>query len=251
MNTLKKLVSGFVILFSLFLSSQAVAQDKIVRLTSLEWPPYTGAALKDQGASAVVAKEAFKAMGYTLIIEFYPWSRAVNLAKDDAKYMGYFPEYASEDIAKEFLFSDPMGVGPLGFAERIDNKVSWSKIDDLSKYRIGVVQDYVNTTEFDQKVAKKQLRADVAPSDVKNLQKLDSKRIDLAVVDRNVFDYLLKNTRELDSAKKTLQFNGKILEDKALYICFKKGPEGERLAKIFKEGVKKVNVAAIMAQYFK
>jgi len=227
------------------------AQDKVVKLTSLDWPPYAGEKLKEQGASVAVAREAFKAMGYTLVVEFYPWSRAVKMAKEDAKYMGYFPEYHSADTAKEFNFSEPMGVGPLGFAERSDSRVTWSKLDDLVKYRIGVVQDYVNTDEFDQRVAKKQLKVDVTTSDAKNLQKLDGKRIDIAVVDRNVFNYLLATTPSLESAKKTIRFNDKILEDKKLYVCFKKGPEGEKLAKIFNDGLKKINVTAIMAQHLK
>ena len=239
------------VLAGLLLQAAAFAQEKVIRLTSLEWPPYTGEKLKEHGASAAVAREAFKAMGYTLVIEFYPWSRAVKMVKEDPKYLGYFPEYYSADTAKEFTYSDPMGVGPLSFAERNDKRVSWTKLDDLNRYTIGVVQDYVNTEEFDRRVAKKQLKVDVTVSDDKNLLKLDGKNIDLAVIDRNVFDYLLRTNPRLAAAQKTLRFNDKILEDKKLFICFKKGPEGEKLAKLFNEGLKKINVQAIMAQHLK
>lgn len=233
------------------LCGSVAAEEKLVRLTSLDWPPYAGEKLTAQGASAALVREAFKAMGYTLIVEFYPWSRAVKMAKDNAQYLGYFPEYYSTDTAKEFNFSEAMGSGPLGFAERNDARVAWKTLDDVVKYRIGVVQDYVNTEDFDQRVSKKQLQVDVTTSDAKNLQKLDGKRIDLAVVDRNVFNYLLATMPSLAPARTSLRFNDQLLEDKKLYVCFKKGPEGEKLTKLFNEGLKKINAKAIMAQHLK
>ncbi|MBB5019274.1 polar amino acid transport system substrate-binding protein [Chitinivorax tropicus] len=231
--------------------SSGWADDKTITLTSLEWPPYTGQALQNQGASAAVAKAAFEAMGYKLKIEFYPWSRAVGLVKTSKTHMGYFPEYHSTDNAKTFHYSDPIGKGPLGFAERADAPISWSRLSDLASKKIGVVQDYVNTDEFDGMVAAKQLKVDVATDDSKNLLKLGGGRIDLAVVDQNVMNYLLSNDKDLKSLKGKLKFNGKLLEDKNLFICFKKGPEGEKLAKLFNDGLKKINVDQIMGQHLK
>jgi len=43
--------------------------------------------------------------------------------------------------------------------------------------------------------------------------------------------------------------NAKVLEDKKLFICFKKDAEGQRIAKIFNEGLKKIDVNAIMAKH--
>ena len=246
--SLRMLATALCTLLALLCPPSSWAQDKTVRLTSLDWPPYSGAKLRQQGASIAVAQAAFKTMGYTLVVDFYPWSRAVNLAKDDANYAGYFPEYFAEDIRKDFIFSASMGTGPLGFAERVDEPHPWKSLDDLSKLRVGVVQDYVNTEAFDTRVAQKKIQADVATSDAKNLLKLAGKRIDLAVVDHNVFNYLLQSTPELKDARTSLRFNDKLLEDKDLFICFKKGPEGEKWTKVFNEGLKKINAAAIFAQ---
>jgi polar amino acid transport system substrate-binding protein len=239
----------YIFLFLFFSGTALAANDKIIKLTSLDWPPYTGEGLVNQGASAAVVREAFKAMGYTLVVKFYPWTRAVKMAKENPNYAGYFPEYHSTEIAKEFTFSQPIGVGPLGFAERVKKPITWTQLEDLSALTIGTVRDYVNTEEFDQKAAKKQLKIDETTSDVKNLQKLYGGRIDLAVVDKYVFQYLLNTTPELASAKSKLRFNSQILENKNIYICFKKGPEGDRLNAIFNEGLKKINVSAIMAQH--
>jgi len=238
------------IIFAVFMSLSATAADKVVELTSLDWPPYSGKALSEQGASVAVAKAAFKAMGYELKVSFYPWNRAVALAKDKgSSYSGYFPEYYSDDIAKEFTFSEPMGTGPLGFAELKTKPVSWSVLDDLKAHRIGVVQGYVNTTDFDAMVANKSIKASSTISDVNNLKKLAAGRIDLAVVDKNVMNYLLKTDAQLKKSAGNLQFNGTLLEDKKLYICFKNTAKGKELADIYNQGLKKIDIAAIMAAH--
>lgn len=45
----------------------------------------------DNGASAAVVKGAYEAMGYKVVIEFLPWNRAVQMAKSDPSFAGYFP----------------------------------------------------------------------------------------------------------------------------------------------------------------
>lgn len=238
------------ILSLVFFNSLSYSADKVINLTSLDWPPYSSKSLKEQGASVAVAKAAFKEMGYELKVSFFPWSRAVAFAKDKkSEYSGYFPEYYSEDIAKEFTYSEPMGSGPLGFAERKNNSIEWTQLNDLKQHRIGVVQDYVNTTEFDQMVMKKSLKISTTTSDTKNLLKLVNNRLDLAVIDKNVMNYLFKTDKALAKKSNEAQFNIKLLEDKKLFICFKKGKEGEELAKIYNEGLKKIDIDKIMQQY--
>ncbi len=246
MNLQKLLLTISLALFT----NLSFSADKLVHLTSLDWPPYSGKALTEQGASVAVAKAAFKAMGYELKVSFFPWSRAVALAKDGkSKYSGYFPEYYSEDTAKDYIYSDAMGSGPLGFAERKDNTIGWSVLEDLKAHKIGIVQDYINTTEFDAMVASKSLKTSTTTSDTKNLLKLVNGRIDLAVVDKNVMNYLFKTDKNLAKKSASAQFNSTLLEDKKLFICFKKNAEGQELAKIYNEGLKKIDIKAIMKQH--
>ncbi|MBL4799241.1 MAG: transporter substrate-binding domain-containing protein [Oleispira sp.] len=238
------------VLSLILFNNLSYSADIVVNLTSLDWPPYSSKSLKQQGASVAVAKAAFKEMGYELKVTFFPWSRAVALAKDGkSEYSGYFPEYYSEDTEKEFIYSEPMGSGPLGFAERKNNVIQWEQLSDLKEYKIGVVQDYINTTEFDEMVMRKSLKTSTTTSDTKNLLKLVNNRLDLAVIDKNVMNYLLKTDKALAKKSNETQFNMKILEDKKLFICFKKGKEGEKLAKIYNDGLKKIDITKIMQQY--
>lgn len=232
------------------LSSNLIAQNRTITLTSLEWPPYTSEALNGQGASAVVASAAFKAMGYTLLIEFYPWNRAVAYAKGDSKYQGYFPEYYSKENEADFIYSASMGIGPLGFVERKDTPVKWNTLTDLKDVTIGVVNGYINTVEFDSMVANNQLKVESVVDDNTNIVKVANKRMPLAIIDPNVLNYLLYNEKTAIPYRDMVQFNAKTLEQKTLHICFKKGTEGEKWVSIFNEGLKKINADKIMKDYF-
>lgn len=240
-------ISLFII--TLLLSQLSMA-EKVVKLTSLDWPPYSGKTLSDQGASVAVAKAAFAAMGYTLKVDFFPWSRAVAQAKNDkSAYAGYFPEYYSDDIAKEFTYSDVMGNGPLGFVEQKSKPIHWETLSDLKPFRIGVVQDYVNTADFDAMAAAREIKTEAVISDKNNLLKVINGRLDLAVIDKNVMEYLFKTDKALKGKKGKASFNATLLEDKKLYICFKNNAQGKEMAKIFNEGLKKIDIDAIMAKH--
>lgn len=222
-----------------------------VTLTATEWPPYTGRTLPDQGAASAVVRAAFAAMGYQLKIEFYPWARAVLLADTHAGYAGAFPEYFSDVRKRQFILSAPIGHGPLALAQRRAHPVKWRTLDDLSRWTVGVVQGYVNTTEFDRRVAHKLQRVDASSSDTLNLNKLAVGRVDLAIVDPYVFDYLAGHDPMVAEAARQLEINPHLLENKDLYVAFKRSPEGERWERIFDAGLKKIDVPAIMRRYIR
>jgi polar amino acid transport system substrate-binding protein len=225
--------------------STALAEPKTVRLTSLEWPPYAGAELPDQGASVVVVREAFKAMGYGVQVDFFPWSTAISKVTTDIEYSGYFPEYLSKEVSSNFHCAGSIGNSPLAFAQRRDKPIAWKSLDDLSTVPIGVVQDYVNTEAFDARVAQNRLKAEISPTDTSSLLKLELNRIDLAVIDSNVFDYLRQSVPQLKRAQGSLELNPKILEMKKLFVCFKRTPEGLRWSKLLSEGLRKIDVEAL------
>lgn len=237
-----------ILFFCTLLLSQAAYAAQTVHLTSLSWPPYSDRALKEQGAAVAVAKAAFAAMGYQLEVEFYPWTRAVKLAQDaGSKYAGYFPEYHYDTT--DFVFSDSMGKGPLGLVEQTAKPITWQAIDDLSRYTIGVVQDYVNTAELDERIVDKRIPSQTATSDDQNVQKVAAGRIDAAVIDANVLHHLLQNDSRLKPLQSKVQMNTKLLTDKDLHIAFKNTPEGDKLRAVFNEGLTKIDAAAIMKQY--
>lgn len=204
---------------------RTVAEEPLpeIRMASLEWPPYTGSRLADSGSNAKHVIEAFRRAGYTLKIDFLPWSRAVAKARDPASgYAGYFPEYYSSLVERDFIFSDITGSGPLGLARQKSAHIEWKTLWDLRPYRLGVVQDYVNTAELDGMISRRELMADTAVSDTINLRKLGAGRLDLVVIDKNVFAFLMQTEPTLAPYRDSLVFDGHRLEEKGLYIAWRR-----------------------------
>jgi polar amino acid transport system substrate-binding protein len=234
-----------------FAAFSCSADDKLVRLVSLDWQPYSGATLPEQGAATAVVKAALQAADYSVDIDFYPWARAVHLTESANEYDGIFPIYYSAVRARWLNCSSSIGRSPLGFAERSKAPVEWSTLADLRAYKIGVVRDYVNTEDFDSMVASGRIAVDAANSDAQNLQKLAHGRIDLAVIDRNVLEQLMKGPAADAQSLSGLQFNSHVLENKEFYICFKRNDAGDRIAAAFAAGLRKIDVEAITARYLR
>lgn len=234
-------------LSSVLLCGPTCAQDdgRTIRLTTLEWPPYTTQEMAHGGESTAVVRAALAAVGYQLEVEFFPWKRAVALTRKRSKFDGYFPEYQSDAIAQRCLLSDPIGSGPVGFAQLLSRPIQWKTLDDLAPYRIGVVHDYVNSAGFDLRVAQQRQRVDLARDDTQNLRKLAAGRIALAVVDQRVFDYLMRHDPQLQAYKNKLAFNSRPLEIKQLYICFRPTAKGERLRGLVNAGLRKLDGSAL------
>ncbi len=232
----------------------ANAQDGVVRtvrLTSLEWPPYAGKALPQQGASVAVVRSALAAMGVRLEVEFVPWTRAVALGQDSKSgFSGYFPEYESPEVASMFTLSQPIGHGPLGLVERRSAAVAWRTLDDLKGLQIGVVRGYINTEDFDAMVVSRELTAVPASDDLANVRKVISGRLPLAVIDRNVLAYLMANDRSVADARRVLQFNARALENKSLHVALQDTAEGEWALQMINQGLKKIDAVAIAAPFF-
>lgn len=221
---------------------QASAAD--YKLSTLEWAPYTGAALPGQGVVSATIVEALKASGQRVEVQFFPWSRAVRLVDSDSAYVGFFPAYYSRERAARYLYSDPVGHSQVVFLERTDTPVKWTSYDDLQGQRIGVVRGFVNTEELDARIASKVLLAEESPDDRSNILKLVAGRIDLAVVDRQVYMHLVQTDPQLARVAAQLQTNPKVLESKNLYVCFQRSARGAAAQRALNAGLRKLRIAA-------
>lgn len=224
-----------------FASVSFARETKVVRLSSLEWPPYSGARLDGDGVSSIIVREAFASMGYALQIEFLPWRRAVDAALHDPQTAGYFPEYVSEGVKDEFVCSDRIGSSPLGFVHRSGEFPEWRRLEDLKGFPIGVVGGYVNSEEFDDLVRRKELTVAPVNDDFTNIRKVANGRISMAVIDKNAMHFMLKYDLRLREHERDVQFHDRLLAYRGLYVCFRKGDDGSRLVRILNEGLRRIN----------
>lgn len=243
---MKRLLLLVLLFFSLY-ALPAQGTEKVV-LSTLDWQPYIGQTMKNNGYVAAVVKEAFKRNGVEVEFQFHQWTRTVGLAKA-GEVDGYFPEYYAENIKEYAKFSVPFPGGPLVFFKLKNNNVSFSSLEDLKGLKIGVVKGYTNSKDFDEADF---LLKDPAKDDLTNFKKLAAGRIDLLVADKFVGLELLKD--QLPDYVDEIVFMEKSLEEKDLFVCIsKKAVNGAAFLKAFNEGVEQMKgdgtIAKIMAEH--
>ena len=222
-------------------AAPAKAARPVVRLATLEWEPYIGTKMPDQGYTAALIRAAFASQGMDVKIEFYPWARALHLARTGA-VDGLMPEYFNPSRQAEFEYSAPFPGGPLVLYKRRGDAIAFSadpgKQQDaalraLKAKRFGVVRGYLNTPVFD---AAKYLVKEEANDDATNLRKLVYGRIDLAVIDRRVAEHLIRT--EYPAYAQKIQPMSPPLADIPLYIAFSlKSPRKDAALAAFNKGL--------------
>lgn len=222
-------VLGLLMIFT----GNAYSQGKVVTLASLDWEPYIGSKISNNGYCAQIAVEAFKRSGYTVKIAYLPWERAVK-ESEAGNYDGLFPEYFDESRKVKFVYSDSFPGGPVGLMKRKDKAITFKKLQDLKPYTIGIVRGYINTAEFD---AASYLKKTQSEGDDVNIKNLYNKQLDLIFIDQYVAQYIIKT--QFPSYASELEFIKPALEKKSLYIAFsKKGKDSDAKRKAFNDGLK-------------
>jgi len=222
-----------------------------IHLASLEWLPYVGADLLQEGLSTAVASAAAKRFGYSVKIDYFPWKRAMQVGGEDSNYSGYFPAYYTEERARNCYFSAPMGNSTVGLVYVRDKPLQWRTLTDLIGKRIGVVSGYSNGGEFDDLVKQGKLYVDVSLGDIFNLKKLLAARVDAIVIDKSVFRYLSLTDPELSKEHTRLVFHDIVLAELTLHVCFQRTPTGLKLQQAFDNALQNIDIKKIENTYFK
>jgi len=234
----------FFILISCVFFAGLLNAENVVTLATLEWEPYIGPNMKNNGYVYEIVEKAFERVNYKIDVKFLPWARAVKVTEDGVRD-GLFPEYYDEGRKPKYVFSNPYPGGPVGLYKRKDLNVKYSvdpqkqqteALKALKQYKFGVVRGYVNTTEFD---AASFLKKDAVASDELNLKKLFKKRIDFIFIDKYVAKHII--VTKYPHYLGELEFMEPPLENKPLYIAFStKAKNYEQKQKAFNEGLKMI-----------
>ncbi|OHE62927.1 MAG: hypothetical protein A2001_00445 [Treponema sp. GWC1_61_84] len=236
----------FVFVSVLFIAAFTFAQaEEIWKVTSLDWQPFSGKSLPEGGAGIAVLRAALNAEGIGLEVEFYPWTRAIEVGKTSA-YAGYYPTWP-EDIVEGFSKSPVFFKSPVGFVEPKDKPLSWTKLEDLKGKKIGVVQDYGNTPEFMALVRSGVIKTEVVQDDLTNVRKTAAGRIDAAFIDLNNLEYFL--TYDAKDLRLKLQANAKTIDTKDLHLAVNNSFGNKKAAEIITRGLAKIDADKIIREY--
>lgn len=139
-------VWGSYFVFSLF--SHA---SEVVKVATVEWPPYFSAGFPEQGLLADMAKKAFAHSGITAEVHFMPWMRAMRLGKIGA-YNAVLGAYRSEEREREYFYSQTLVHTNLGFVTLKSSKgrVTYGgDLESLNPYVVGIMKGHVYRADFD------------------------------------------------------------------------------------------------------
>lgn len=183
---------GFLIItfFIIFQILPLFTNDKVFCITTEEFPPFIGNDLKGKGWTMEIARAILEPQGYQVTLELLVWARALQASKY-GKYDGLYLAYYTKERTKWFVYSKPVGEVRTGFFKLKSSDISFTKLQDLRAYRIGLTRGVAISPEFDE--ADYLLKEEVS-FDSQNIQKLLLGRIDLVATPELVFKELLKKT---------------------------------------------------------
>lgn len=222
------LFSAALLAVALSAHAQPASTHPTVLLT-LEWPPYTGLKLPNNGATSDLVRRVYAQQHEEVRIGFFSWRRAVKLPATDKRFSGYFPVYPSAMRQAACHLSNAIGSSPVGLAQLRTKPVKWAQIEDLTPHKIGVVAAYVNQERFDELVLAKRIKTLVSDTDTSNLLNLIQGRVSAAVIDQNVLAWLLNHDERLRAYKNRIELNEHLLTTWPLLVCFRKDPDGATL----------------------
>jgi polar amino acid transport system substrate-binding protein len=167
----------FAMLLSVFASIGTATLAQPAKIVTFATDPQ-----KKGGFVLELTVEAYKKVGYEVRVDFVPFNRAIEMAKS-GQVDGVLGPYYSDERAKYFFYSDVIAESPVVFFALESSKITYSKLEDLSKYKIGTTVLTVYPKEFFEASF---LRKEPALDYILNIRKLLAGRIDLFVEKKRV-----------------------------------------------------------------
>jgi polar amino acid transport system substrate-binding protein len=188
---------------------------KKIKITTLDWSPYIGETICDQGWVQQFTIALLATRGYEITSTFLPWARTVMIAETGLADVLY-PEYYIEPDAPSDVISgtkrrDHLAIsikfpgGPIAFMKRKGEPDHFKgNLLNLKGEKIGVVRGYQNTPEFDELMDKGFFNISPAVDDLMNVRKLVNHRINLIIGDPSVITYSVKESELKPEQKKAI-----------------------------------------------
>lgn len=185
----------------------------LLKLATLDWPPYISNTLCNQGWVQQVTVALLTSQGYGVHISFFPWARSVSLV-ERGHFDILFPEYYIENTAPSDAVPNSLRVENLALSTAIPGgdiallkrKNSSSKyqgrLSNLKGANIGVVRGYQNTPEFDALMDQGFFNIEKSVDDATNALKLTKNRVDYIVGDPLAINFSVRHHPKLSALQK-------------------------------------------------
>ncbi|MDC0254729.1 transporter substrate-binding domain-containing protein [Bacteriovoracales bacterium] len=230
-------MSKFIITIFISLSFTGVKAE-LIKMTTLDWPPFYGKNLKDGGFFTALTNEVLKLQNHSLKVDFLPWARAVSQGKR-GKYHALLGCWYTKEREKHFIFSKTNVDSTPHFLARPDSTIKIEKFDNLYGYTIGLIRGYALSPQLKEAISTKKVRKLEASSHEALFKLLKVKRIDLVLENSTVMKAKLK--KKWPSKAFNLKKVGSSFIDGFLYICWSRKKDGtQKISEDFNKGLKTI-----------
>ncbi len=221
MRQLAVIIYGLILSVAIFSTASA---GEIWRITSLDWQPYSDSKAMSQGNAIQKLRLLLKEEGIELVVEFYPWARAQEIARQSG-YVGYFPAWP-EEVGEGFISSLPVSWSEIGVLTYVGSGLEWEGLDELFQSKVGLISNYVYPEAIVQQAHNAAETVDPTPNEMALLRKLSAGRIRAAITDPTVIFYLAEE-EGIDNIKVL-----KVLSRSALVMAFKDSLENKERMRV-------------------
>lgn len=207
------------------------ANAKELTVAYVDWEPFYGENLPNEGPIAEIASEAFARSGYTITTQALPWSRATKKV-EDAEIDVLLGVYYTIERSRIYEYSKVIAFVDVGLVSRADLDIkNYQSMLDLRPFSIGISQNWANSPEFDSAYY---LKKDPAKNQILTIRKLLHQRVDMIAVSHEVFRHEM--SKQGEAIKNFTYIEPKLSRSTLHMASGKKNPKHQEIIKAFNAG---------------
>ena len=166
----------------------AYGESRVWRIASLQWQPYSGSDLVNEGRSIEVLRHVLAKSDIELQVDFFPWKRAKDYA-NNKDYIGYFPAWPNV-LDPGFIPSPIVDWSWISVIHNKDIPVMETGLDQLfSDYRVAIISSYSYPKEVFAAAKANPERTYKISDEYSMLMMLSHQYVDIGITDGDVIRY--------------------------------------------------------------
>ena len=241
----------FVLIFNLWVKPVfAGPADKIITISSGEWPPYISENLKFNGIAARIIRDSFALQGYSVEFGWFPWKRTYHNVRTGT-WNASAIWAKTEQRSKEVLFSDAVIENNTVLFFRKDSLIDWQSYQDLSSIIIGATDGYFNGNEFKAAENNGTITVELTSSERNNFKKLAANRIDAVVAEVGTGIEIMREIFTLEQQSEIVISKKKISSFSNHLVISKHLKNADKILDLFNQGLRKLKQEGKIEQYVK
>lgn len=238
-----------VFLFIACLAGFAHAQP-VTLVSGNDYAPYVDSRLAQGGMVTELVKTAFAHAQRTVVMEWKPWARGIEEAKQN-KFAGTFPYLRNAEREKDFLYSDEVvSVRSTAFVKAGDTRFDFTNVASLAGTTYCLSVGWAPTPKLAPMVASGQIKVS-SPDNISSCAKMVALgRADYFVYGDIQVAFALK-TGELPVGSIAMAESEPLALTPLYFIASKTAPGSAQLIESFNEGLKAIRKNGLYSKIVK